>query len=177
MTTSHFAGRLTGLARHPQRAEYATAGGDGTVGGCLFGFWARVVGWLVAALVVWREGGTGCSFVCLRQVLSTKTPALHANALSHRTNCNVRRLCGDGKPDLSFTSAENFGSAHCKGSSLGCHDPVPPPHDAARLSRVVRGLLSGRRDDHRRVRLPPARIYGPPQVRVFSLSPRVRSYI
>ncbi len=36
ITTSHFDGQLTGLARHPQRAEYATAGGDGTVsfGGC-----------------------------------------------------------------------------------------------------------------------------------------------
>ncbi|CAN0364014.1 unnamed protein product, partial [Hapterophycus canaliculatus] len=33
VTTSHFAGELTGLARHPQRAEYATAGGDGTVSG------------------------------------------------------------------------------------------------------------------------------------------------
>lgn len=31
ITTSHFDGQLTGLARHPQRAEYATAGGDGTV--------------------------------------------------------------------------------------------------------------------------------------------------
>ncbi|CAM9158468.1 unnamed protein product, partial [Scytosiphon promiscuus] len=31
VTSSHFAGELTGLARHPQRAEYATAGGDGTV--------------------------------------------------------------------------------------------------------------------------------------------------
>ena len=32
ITTSHFDGQLTGLATHPQRAEYATAGGDGTVG-------------------------------------------------------------------------------------------------------------------------------------------------
>ncbi|CAN0061981.1 unnamed protein product, partial [Laminaria digitata] len=31
VTTSHFEGKLTGLARHPLRAEYATAGGDGTV--------------------------------------------------------------------------------------------------------------------------------------------------
>ncbi|CBJ26175.1 conserved unknown protein [Ectocarpus siliculosus] len=31
VTTSHFDGQLTGLARHPQRAEYATAGSDGTV--------------------------------------------------------------------------------------------------------------------------------------------------
>ena len=31
MTTSHCEGKLTGLARHPLRAEYATAGGDGTV--------------------------------------------------------------------------------------------------------------------------------------------------
>lgn len=32
MTTSHYDGELTGLARHPSRAEFATAGGDGTVG-------------------------------------------------------------------------------------------------------------------------------------------------
>eukprot|EP00752_Nemacystus_decipiens_P008508 g7598.t1 len=31
VTTCHFDGKLTGLARHPQRAEYVTAGGDGTV--------------------------------------------------------------------------------------------------------------------------------------------------
>lgn len=32
VTTSHFEGQLTGLARHPHRAEFVTAGGDGTVG-------------------------------------------------------------------------------------------------------------------------------------------------
>lgn len=32
MTTSHFEGELTGLARHPDKAEFVTAGGDGTVG-------------------------------------------------------------------------------------------------------------------------------------------------
>lgn len=32
VTTSHFEGELTGLARHPKKAEFVTAGGDGTVG-------------------------------------------------------------------------------------------------------------------------------------------------
>lgn len=33
ITTSHFGGEVTGLARHPQRAEFATAGDDGSVNG------------------------------------------------------------------------------------------------------------------------------------------------
>lgn len=46
MTSSHFEGELTGLARHPHKAEFATAGGDGTVG-FLFGVVTSLYAWTI----------------------------------------------------------------------------------------------------------------------------------
>lgn len=50
ITTSHYDGHLTGLARHPQKKEYATAGGDGTVRRCTMGCDRGV-------LVLWFNSG------------------------------------------------------------------------------------------------------------------------
>lgn len=73
----------------------------------------------------------------------------------------VARFCGHNSlPPLRFFFLNR------SGSSLGCHDSLPSPHDAARLPRLVRGLLSGRRDADRRLWLPPTLYCGSPQVRI-----------